>query len=308
MLAKRVIRLALAPGALPFALLVAVVALIWYTTGRPPLADLLEPTSPPAAESPASAITYRGAAGPDGQPITLEQAISSVRRFMGKPDLAIEGGRQTADIPGPGADIYYLETIGAAYGEDYLKVDARTGEVLEATLRSRLAAAGSRDDLNPREAEEVAARFAHQRFFGFDDLTLVDRSSRETDRTTLYSFKWSKLADESGAELPVSVSVALAAANGEVVWYLAQRDPVQIDVRPSVDPAEAVRAAASSLEARQSRWETEAPTVRLQVLYDERNRQHLVWSITFRARQPTARPTLRLLVDAHTGRLIAAPS
>ncbi len=304
MLAKRVVRLVLAPGALPYALLVLVVGLIWATTGRLPLSSLEGTGRSSAVDDAASAITYRGTTGPDLTPITLEQAIGSVRRFTRDADLHLEGGLQEAT-----SDAYYLESSGPTPGEDSFKVDARTGEVVEATFRRSLERPGSPGRVSASEAERVAERFAQDRYFGFQELTLVDRSSRASERSVLHSFKWSKIAAESGAELPVSVSIAVASGPGEVVWYLAQRDPVQIDVRPAVDRLHAIRTATSGLAARDTRWDTESPlAVRLQVLYDEQNRQQLVWSITLRARQIGPRPSLRLLVNAHTGQLMSGPS
>jgi hypothetical protein len=308
-LVKRVVRLALAPGVLPYALLVGVIALIWATTGRLPLADVLEHRPASDGGRSTSAITYRGGAGPGAAPITRDQAIGNVRRFAEEPDLQLDGGLQGLSPDGRGGEAFFLESTGPARGEDVFKVDARTGEVIEATMRSRLSPRHPPAGTGRHEAEQLAARFAEARFFGFGELSLVDGSSRASEQAILHSFKWSKLAEESGAELPVSVSAAVSSASGEVVWYLAQRDPVEVDVRPLVDRARAIQTATAGLGGREARWETEAPlAVRLQVLYDEQNQQQLVWSVTFRARQVDVRPSLRLLVNAHTGQLITGPS
>ncbi|MFN8525747.1 MAG: hypothetical protein U0821_21825 [Chloroflexota bacterium] len=238
--------------------------------------------------------------------VRLDQAVASVRRFAGDPRLQLEGGLQTDPVGSRTIALYHLETVHPVRGEDFYKVDARTGEVLEATMRTRLT-------LDPplgvgeNQAQRAAATFAQTRFLGFDSLVLVERSTRATDGTTVYSFKWSQVASDSGAELPVSVSLAVSATSGSVVWYLAQRDALQIDPHPAVDRAAAVEAAAVRLRASDPRWDTSSPiSVRLQVLYDDDNEQQLVWSVTFPSRVPGARPSIRRLVDAQSGEVIGA--
>jgi hypothetical protein len=306
--AKRLLRLLLAPGLVSYALLIAVIALIWLGVGRTPAegsgARGLTPTT--SSTDPASAITYHGEPDPSASPISLNQAMGNARRFAGEPDLELEGSLQSDPSRQRFADFYYLESAGSSRGEDFIKVDARTGEVVEATFRSRIEPSGPPIGLGLTEAEQAAARYAHDRFYGFDTLELVDRSSRASAGNMVHSFKWSQVAADSGAELPVSVSVAMSAGSGEVVWYLAQRDQILVDVRPTVDRAQAIQTAASAVRVRDARWDNANPAaVRLQVLYDDENQQQLVWSVTFNARQPSSRPTIRLLVDAHSGRLIA---
>jgi peptidase YpeB-like protein len=303
-LGTRLVRLVLAPGALPYALLGLVVCLVWLGVGARKLPG-------PAAEAPrvASAVTYRGAREPDAPLIELEQAIDSARRFAGEPGLKLEGGLQSNLGGARGLDIYYLESLGPPRGEDFFKVDARTAEVIEATFRSRLAPTDPPIGLGPIEAEQAATRYARDRFFGFADLRPVDRSSRVAENNVIHSFKWSQIAEDSGAELPVSVSVALSAGSGEVVWYLAQRDPLQVDPRPTISRTQAIQTALGSIGGQDARWDRTSPSgVRLQVLYDEDDRQQLVWSVTFRGRQEGGRANLRLLVNAHTGQVMTGPN
>ena len=138
-----------------------------------------------------------------------------------------------------------------------------------------------------------------------DRLVLVDRSVRTSDNGTSYTFRWNQLAQGSRAELPVSVSVSVMSGSREVFWYLGQRDQLQIDTRPAVERAQAVDTARAWLRPRDQRWELSQPdSVRLQVLYDDDDRQQLVWSVVFRARQDGPRSSIRLLIDAQNGRLI----
>ena len=303
MFAKRVVRLVLAPGALPYALLAAVLTMIWLGVGRPapPARSVMAGATPTPASAP-------GRDDSNGALIGLDQAVVSVRRFAGEPSLVLEGGLQTDSTGARQIDFYYLEAVGQVRGEDFFKVDARTGEVIEATFRSRLAPSSPPIGLGPAEAEQAAARFAQERFVGFDELRLVERSSRVSESNVVHSFKWNQIAADSEAELPVSVSVAIASGSGEVVWYLAQREPLLVATRPTIDRARAIRTAARALGRSEARWDPSPSSVRLQVLYDDDDQQQLVWSMTFRSRQEGSRPTLRLLVNAHTGELIAGPS
>ena len=298
MYTKRLLRLIVSPvasSALLYALLGFAGGLLWLSiTARTPL--LAKPTigqaPPPLSVS------------PNGR-VTLQEAITSVRRFAGEPGLVLEGGLQADDVGSHHVEMYYLESVSPTRGEDFFKVDARTAEVIEATFRGRMAPAADAADLSLTDAESLAARFARAHFWGFDQLALVDRSTRTGETGTTYSFKWSQLNRESHAELPVSVSVAVMSRSGRVFWYLGQRDQLQIDSRPAVDRARAVEITRAWLLPRDQRWDLDTPSsVRLQVLYDDDDQQQLVWSVLYRARQDGPRSSLRLLVDAQTGAVL----
>jgi hypothetical protein len=300
---KRLLRLVVSPAvssALLYALLGFVGGLLWLgLTSRAP--SLVTPSVGTAAVGEAPQPLTVPASGH----VSLQEAIGSVRRFAGAPDLVLEGGLQADGGGSPRADLFYLERVSPTRGEDFFKVDARTAEVIEATFRGRMAPAPDAVDLTLADAETLATRFARTHFWGFDQLALVDRSTRTGENGTVYSFKWSQLAAESGAEIPVSVSVAVTSRSGQVFWYLGQRDPLQIDPRPAIERAQAVATARAWLLPRDERWDLDQPSsVRLQVLYDDDDQQQLVWSVLFQARQDGPRSTIRLLVDAQTGAII----
>jgi hypothetical protein len=238
--------------------------------------------------------------------ISLEAAKERVDRFD-----ASSGGGGTEDLTGSlergsfgGKDyaVFNLETPG---GERSFKVDARTGEVLEANWADRLAPPPPNVQLSPAEAESRARQLAGQRFVGFNELSLVEQQfGSAANGNRVYTFKWAKLAPDTGAELPTSVSLSLTEASGALVWYLAQQMPVEVAVQPAVMRAEAV-ATAAVLADRDGIWETGTPSsVRLQVIYDDNNRQRLVWAVSFGRRTagpPGDRLTLRVLLDAQSG-------
>ena len=304
MLARRVARRLIVPAAYTVVLVLLVTGLWPHVS--PQLAKLgavavAVPTPRPTSSPPPIAGAASGAQN------GLQAAMASVRQFTGDPTLTLRGGLQT-EGGGRGMTYYYLEALGPEPGEDVFKVDARTTEVIEATLRSRLVPSSVPVDMSFEDAERAAERYARGRFDGFDQLALVDRSTRPSEAIAVHSFKWSLLAP-SGAELPTSVSVAVSGGSGEVVWYLAQRDPLQVDAQPTISSERAIETARGWIGGRDQRWDTSNPlSVRLQVLYDDDDHQQLVWSVSFRGRPDSDRPSVRLLVDAHTGQILTPAS
>jgi hypothetical protein len=296
---KRVLRQIVTPSALVYALLGFVGGLLWLSlTSRVPA--LVNPATVQAPRPLSASGTGR---------VTLQEAIESVRQFAGRPSLVLEGGLQADSDQSQRGDLYYLESVTPTRGEDFFKVDARTAEVIEATFRGRMAPNDNAAEMTQPDAETLARRFARAHFWRFDQLTLVDRSARTSENGTVYSFKWSQRAADSGAELPVSVSLGVMAQSGQVFWYLGQRDPLQIDTHPAIDQARAVGIVRAWLTPRDQRWDLDQPaSVRLQVLYDDDDQQQLVWSVLLRARQDGPRSSIRLLVDAQNGQLIQGGS
>ena len=258
------------------------------------------------AESRPASITYREPAGAGLVPYSL--ALQSARLFSSRQDLAVDGGLEQDGEGATSFAMYYLETPD---GQESYRIDARTAEVLEMTRQDRPAGAGGTDGLDSVRAELLAERFVADRFLGFESLSLVERNvTPAAGGSQLYSFKWTMVAAESGAELPTSVNVALSSA-GEVVWYLAQRESVAVDVRPRVAREDAVLAAAQLAE-RAGGWDARTSTsVRLQVIFDQDNQQRLVWAVTFPSKldsAPEGRPSLRILIDAQTGGPVSNPA
>jgi hypothetical protein len=306
--AKRLLRLVVSPAAssaLAYALLGFVGGLVWLSlTTSGPMSAWPVPGMP-SFGVPSLGEPPRPLAAPSSGRVTLQEAIGSVRRFADEPALALESGLESDGTPSTRAVQYYLERVSPTRGEDFFKVDARTAEVLEATFRSRMAPAGDVMELSIADAEAEASEFAATHFWGFEQLVLIDRSARTSATGPTYSFKWSQVSPESGAELPTSVSVAVMGRSGQVFWYLGQRDQLQIDPRPVVDQARAEGIARAWLLPRDDRWTLDRPSaVRLQVLYDDDDRQQLVWSVQYAARQEGPRATIRLLVDAQSGTII----
>jgi hypothetical protein len=296
---KRLLRQIVTPSAVTYALLGFVGGLLWLSLT----------TRAPALVVPSGGDAPRPLTVPASGRITLQEAIDSVRVFAGQPSLVLEGGIQPESEASRRGDLYYLETVSPTRGEDFFKVDARTAEVVEATFRGRMAPADGAANLSVTGAESLARRFARTHFWGFDQLVLVDRSTRASETGLIYSFKWSLIAPESGAELPVSVSLAVMGRSGQVFWYLGQRDPVQIGTTPAVDQTRAVEIVRAWLLPRDGRWDLNQPiSVRLQVLYADDDQQQLVWSVVLRAREDGTRPSIRLLVDAQNGYLIQGGS
>jgi hypothetical protein len=261
----------------------------------------------PAEARPLS-ITYHEPAA-RGALLSFDLAVQSARQFTGQPDLALDGGLERGMPFQSDYAAYYLE---GATDQTY-RVDARTGEVLEMTRLDRLVSSGTDGArLDTLGADVVAEQFAANHFLGFSSLSLVDRNvAAGPDGSQLFTYKWALLASESGAELPTSVSLSLASASGEVVWYLAQRESALINVEPAVGRDLAISTAAVLVD-RAARWDARTPSsVRLQVIFNAENQQQLVWAITFPSRADAivaGRPSLSVLLDAQTGELLSSPA
>jgi len=286
-----------------------VVALAWAVFGTARPAEVLangQVGAPRAAAVRPASITYREPSG--AGLVSYGVALQSARLFSGRPELMLDGGLEQGGEGAAGFAMYYLETPG---GQESYRIEARTAEVLEMTRLDVLAGPAAAERVDAIGAEVIAERFVADRFLGFEGLSLVERNATPAAAGgQLYSFKWTMLALESGAELPTSVSVSLSGASGEVVWYLAQRESTAVDVRPRVARDDALVTAAL-LAARADRWDARSPTsVRLQVIFDQDNQQRLVWAVTFPGKPgsaPEGRPNLRILVDAHTGEPVSSP-
>src|SRR5690242_17919655 len=98
--------------------------------------------------------------------IALGDAIERVRTFADDSSLQLEGGLSPS-VPGDDSrPIYWLES-GTGNAVDEFKVDALTGEILEATWRSRLVPPSSDRRATIEDAALVASGFASKKFTGF---------------------------------------------------------------------------------------------------------------------------------------------
>ena len=237
--------------------------------------------------------------------IPLRDAIERVRTFAEDPRLQLDGGLAPS-IPGDDSPpVYWLES-GAGEQVDEFKVDALTGEILEANFRSRLLRPTSDRRATIEDAAAVASSFAAPRFSGFNQLTLVERSTMPASEVgSVHSLKWVQLDARTRAELPTSVTIGVASASNRVVRYLAQRDPVEIDTTPRITADEAASIALKAA-AEDRRWQgASISSRRLQVIYDDVNHQRLAWAVLLDAPGSMAgHARLLVVVDAKTSELI----
>jgi hypothetical protein len=237
--------------------------------------------------------------------IGLGDAIERVRKFTDDASLQLEGGLGPS-LPGDDSHpIYWLEA-GSGETVDEFKVDALTGEILEATWRSRLLHPAADRHATIEDAALVASGFGAKKFAGFDKLTLIERSTMPAPELgSLYSLKWVLVDAKTRAELPTSVSISVASANNRVIRYLAQRDEVQIDTSARIT-AEQAGTKALDVVSSDPQWRgASINSRRLQVIYDDVNHQRLAWAILLNAPGSQAGQARTLvLVDAKTGELI----
>ena len=186
MYTKRLLRQIVTPSALAYAVLGFFGGLLWLSLTRgivPALVATSTGRATPAADRP-----RLGSGHPPGSDRRRAALRRRSRRWYWK---AASRPMATGSRRG---DLYYLESVSPTRGEDFFKVDARTAEVVEATFRGRMAPAESAVDLSLADAETLPRRFARTHFWGFDQLVLVDRSTRTGETGTIYSFKWSQVA------------------------------------------------------------------------------------------------------------------
>jgi hypothetical protein len=235
----------------------------------------------------------------NGGLVGIDLAMANARRFVGQSSLTLGGGLEV--LPTSGSSIYYLETLD---GQQTFKVDARTGEIIEAAWLGNLKSGQQGQDLTISQAESLARSFAQAHFFEFDYLKLVERSMSPAANGALYTLKWALTDPASGAELPTSVAVSVSSESSQVAWYLAQREPLTIDARPVISREQAIAAAAGQADRTGSWDSSRVESVRLQVVFNGDGQQQLVWTVLFPSRPEggqTGRPYLRVSIDATTG-------
>lgn len=236
--------------------------------------------------------------------ISLKEAADRVRAFTSNRGLELQGDLDPFSVEAA-RPVYWLES-GAGETTDEFRVDARTGEILEAVFRSRLIHERAERPASIEDAALIAARFGTERFNGFGTLSLLERSELPTAiGGSIFTLKWVLMEPTTNAELPTSVMVSVASANRAVVRYLAQRDPLLVGTVPEISPEHAVSVAQASI-ARAPAWSDAVHvSTRLQVVYDGNNRQRLAWALLYTSpRTALAPPRLLMLVDAHTGTVI----
>jgi hypothetical protein len=237
--------------------------------------------------------------------IPLRDAIERVRSFTDDPSLDLDGGLAPS-LPGDDSrPIYWLESGSGEIVDDF-KVDALTGEILEATWRSRLLRPASDRGASMEDAAVLASNFGARKFKGFDTLTLLERSTLPAPELgSLYSLKWVLVDSKTRAELPTSVTISVASANNKIVRYLAQRDQLEIETSPRISADQASTVAVNAVSS-DRRWRgATVSSRRLQVIYDDVNHQRLAWAILLDAPGSLAgQARMLLLVDAQTSEVI----
>jgi hypothetical protein len=235
----------------------------------------------------------------------MREAMDRVRAFAEDPKLDLSGGLSPA-IPGDDSRPVYWFESGAGTTVDEFKVDGLTGEVLEATFRSRLIRTTPDRRTTMEQAAVIASGFAGRRFDGFSKLTLIERSSLPAqDVGAIHSIKWVLVDESTRAELPTSVTVGVTGTDGRVVRYIAQRDLLKIDTKPTISADQASSAALSEVAADRDWRSATVSSRRLQVIYDEVDHQRLAWAVALDAPNTTPTPMrLLIFVDARSGEII----
>jgi len=237
--------------------------------------------------------------------MSMREAMDRVRTFAEDPKLDLSGGLSPT-VPGDDSRPVYWFESGSGTSVDEFKVDGLSGEVLEATFRSRLIRTSPDRRTTMEQAAVIASGFADRRFDGFSKLTLIERSSLPAqDVGTIHSIKWVLVDGSTRAELPTSVTVSVTGTDGRVIRYIAQRDPLHIDTKPTISADQASNVALSEVAADRDWRSATVSSRRLQVIYDEVDHQRLVWAVALDAPSTAPSPTrLMMFVDARSSQII----
>ena len=263
---------------------------------------------PPAA--PPANITYRPAA-PDGRLITSGEAESRVRQFLGEPDASFDTTFEESPLAHRGGGynpVFYVRRpvrLNAGTPDTCL-VDARTGEVISAALHSNEQPEREARPVTKAEAAAIAEELARSRFAGFAELELTYSATSGPSDASLnprsYYATWQKRAADSGAWLPLRLSIAVSLQTGRVTSYAATRADYAGPTAPKVSLERALETAKLAA-SRSHEWA--AATVKWTKLEAVQMTEgyRLVWVMEF---ENERRLLADSLVDALTGELLVS--
>lgn len=218
---------------------------------------------------------------PDGGTISAEEAKNSVRTFLGNPDADIEADLQT-NTDGPNKLQEYVvraKKPTPSGKRDTFRVDVFTGEVIEAQLFTHELQnfVNTSRKVEAQEAFQAAEQFARERFFEFDKLTYQPGDSAD-EYTYLWQLQETVQVDNEPVPvlLPTHVTIQVDSVSGRVKLYTGQRQVVAVSKQPKVGKAKAIQIAKSGSNPPS---DEDTRTIRLQIIFDDRNQQKLVWEI-----------------------------
>jgi len=150
----------------------------------------------------------------------------------------------------------------------------------------------------------LAEEFAGARFAGFAELELLRAQANEPSDTsatpTSFTATWQKRAADSGALLPLCVSVDVSLQTGRVWGYQAERGTYDGPTVPKIGEAQALQTAVAEADKSPTWAEAVASAPQLQVVRLNQGYK-LVWIVEF---ENAARLLTDILVDALTGEVL----
>jgi hypothetical protein len=179
---------------------------------------------------------------PDGQIISLDEAIERAREFVGDPTAGFSGELLNAE-PRPGT--YQLWRDQPSSARDEIWIDADTGEVTRATFHSHTLPHAPRAAITEARARAIATAFAREHFAGFDQLTpreVTLLGAVPTRGDNLFAAHWQLQAPNSEAWLTTQVDVYVDLDTGQVFWYAATRDQYTGPTIPVITRKQAISA------------------------------------------------------------------
>lgn len=271
---------------------------------------VVTPTVPAAAN-----ITFR-LEWLSGGMRTLDGAQAQVRTFLGEPTAVLEGYFVDEALPGMGSGgkpvislsnrkvfVIQRRIPGAALPDEFT-VDAFSGEVVDAILRSQTIHTGALRRISDVQAMATAEEFGRTHFADFDQLSLHEAavSGVARDGVPIYIAVWGRQA-ESGAWLPTSLHISVDLQTGQVVTYSVVRVDYRGPTVPIVGRERAIELALAEARRDNRLAAAKAGRIELMTWHVAFNEWRLAWSISLDGVPPGVMAR-QLFVDALTGAVL----
>lgn len=205
----------------------------------------------------------------EGQPpLTAEGAKASVREFENAPGMVLE---QKRTMSTPRGTVYEMASDSGRYF-----VNAKTGDVELVFYYSR--SSTKTGQITFDQAYLITQKYVEKNYDSFSNRTMVLTESSLIDHGAsgkIYYFTWMEKINE--VFVPNVVSVSIDSANGDILSYIRQDQPLNINLKPTVSKETAIIKATTALSPLSGSIKSDT---RLFVQSVNEKNQRLVWIVS----------------------------
>ena len=178
--------------------------------------------------------------------VRAEQAIALAREFLDDPDSELKAWR--IEPPTQPATYHVSRTIEGVPESDLVVVDAETGVIQHAGILSHTTLHRPRNPVTEEEAQRIAETYARAYVEDFNRMELYEGHSDssgpgEFNSDRLYAASWSLRDSDSGAWLPIWVSMLIDLETGELYQFIQGAHEYDGPTIPVVTQEEAIEIA-----------------------------------------------------------------